>query len=400
VKASSSGNSWRPSWDSVSDCKARTILFHITDEFHFIDQCMAELFKAIHPSLVPDDVKSMLDDAEATIAGLNKCQQSTRYSPTPVALSFTSTHLGELGLYIKAISQHTPSSLKACRVGDQRLGYLQDALEVPYWNMIADLFLSISTNTETGLREKIFEKAIAGCYQDTKQQLQRLEKLYASGEIDETAPDRIFAGIKRRLQVLEKFEAVVDPLRAMDAIVYADMRQRQTGITSSENGPTQEVYFPTSYVTVHTLTEFQEQVLLFSLLIGGIVAALIPGIIGFCKAYKDDKIGAVADSDFCVLFRDTVMAGLGTALSAVPLIKARRKNSAYVMALTFSIFVVLSCVAAIVLYPLANKVYSSFCGFIAQLFPLASFMVFALDRAPLKDEGAEGMKTSQQKKDQ
>lgn len=134
------------------------------------------------------------------------------------------------------------------------------------------------------------------------------------------------------------------------------------------------------------------------------IAAMVPGMIGFSIAAQDGQTGTTKDADYFVVIRDTIMAILGISLSAVQLIRSPRKNSAYAMAWVFSCLAALLGITAIVLYPLANKAYSSLCGFFAQFFAIASLAILVLDGAPVRDKGEGGKNggegISQEKKNQ
>jgi hypothetical protein len=65
-----------------------------------------------------------------------------------------------------------------------------------------------------------------------------------------------------------------------------------------------------------------------------------------------------------------------------------RKNSAYKMAWVFSGLAISLGVTAIVVYPLANKAYSSLCGFFAQFFSIASLAILVLDGPGSTGKGA------------
>ena len=132
---------------------------------------------------------------------------------------------------------------------------------------------------------------------------------------------------------------------------------------------------------------------------------MVPGMMGFAKAVQDGETGSTSDADFSIVVRDTIMTMLGAALSAVQMFRSPRKNSAYKMAWVFTGLAVSLGVTAIIVYPLANKAYSSLCGFFAQFFSVASLAILVLDGpepmgkgAPRRTEKGAVSMTSEDKK--
>ena len=132
---------------------------------------------------------------------------------------------------------------------------------------------------------------------------------------------------------------------------------------------------------------------------------MVPGMVGFAKAVQDGETGSKSDADFSIVMRDTIMTILGAALSAVQMFRSPRKNSAYKMAWVFSGLAVSLGITAIVVYPLANKAYSSLCGFFAQFFSIASLAILVLDGpeptengGPFRIKRGDADRTSQEKK--
>lgn len=117
---------------------------------------------------------------------------------------------------------------------------------------------------------------------------------------------------------------------------------------------------------------------------------MVPGMIGFSKAAQDGEIGSMSDADFSIVIRDTIMTILGAALSTAQIFGSSRKNSAYSMAWAFTGLAVLLSVIAIIVYSLANKAFSSLCGFFAQFFSIASLAILVLDRAELEKGARRG----------
>ena len=133
---------------------------------------------------------------------------------------------------------------------------------------------------------------------------------------------------------------------------------------------------------------------------------MVPAMIGFAKATQDGETGSTSDADFSILIRDTIMTTLGAVLSGVQMFRSTRKNVAYKMAWMFAVLAVSLGIAAIIIYPRANKAFSSLCGFFAQFFSTASLAILGLSvfgppakQATRKTQMGEASSVSENKKD-
>ena len=201
---------------------------------------MAELFKALLRNLSKDFVECLLSRAKATIVKSDPSQSSTEGPASPERQSSRETFLGELGHHLECICKGENPDFMVHRVGEERLDYLQDALELPYWDLIVDLFQATSsTKRASGISETIMDNAVAGCYQFIKNQLQCIKDIYINGEINEVVPERILEGITLRLHVLEKYTSAVDPIQDMDAIFSIETGKKHNE-TETEEQPVLE----------------------------------------------------------------------------------------------------------------------------------------------------------------
>ncbi|KAL1600831.1 hypothetical protein SLS60_007219 [Paraconiothyrium brasiliense] len=358
-------------YDKVTDTTARVTLFLIAEKCQFLDKCMAELFQALLPSLSINFVGHLLGRAKDMIAKSDPSQSSTRDIPSLESLSSREIYLGELGHHLESICKGEPQEFMIHRVGEQRLDYLQDALELPYWDLIVDLFESASaTKRASGISQTIMENAVGGCYQFIKSHLKHIRNRYIEGHVDEAIPERILEGIALRLRVLEQYSQAIDPLRPMDDMSFVEIGKNQNKSKTEE-----------------PVAGNQGKVLTFSILFVVLAVAMVPGMIGFAKATQDGEIGSMSDADYTIVIRDTIMTTLGAVLSIVQMFGSPRKSSAYTMAWVFSGLAISLSVTAVIMYPLANKAYSSLCGFFAQFFSVASLGILVLDGPELTGKG-------------
>lgn len=198
---------------------------------------MAQLFRAMLPSLSPDFVKHELSCAEASIKEADPGQPSSGDTTQAGSLP-RSTFLGELGHYLESIAQGNSHGFMTYRIGDQRLEYLQDALELPYWDMIVRIFQATSNSKRaSGISQTIMENAVAGCYQFIKTNLQHLKELYANGDIGEPEPTRILEGVRLRLRVLEKYTSAIDHLRELEVVLATESKKKAAEPMVLQPGP-------------------------------------------------------------------------------------------------------------------------------------------------------------------
>jgi hypothetical protein len=220
-------------YDIVTNTTARVTLFSIADKCQFLDICMVELFKALLPNLPKGFVEHLLSRARTAIVESDPSQSSTRGHPPLERQSSRLTYLGELGHHLESICKGESPDFITHRVGEKRLNYLQDALELPYWHLIVDLFEAASTTKRaSGISQTIMENAVAGCYQFIKNHLQHIKNIYTNGDVNEAVPEKIMEGIALRLRVLEQYTQAIDPLRNMDAIhsIETGNKQNETEI--------------------------------------------------------------------------------------------------------------------------------------------------------------------------
>jgi hypothetical protein len=215
---------------------------------------MAELFKALLPNLPKDFVERLLSRAKAMIVESDPSYSSTGDPPSPETRSSRLTFLGELGHHLESICNRESQDFMTHRVGEKRLDYLQDALELPYWDLIVDLFeVTSTTKRASGISQTIMDNAVAGCYQFIKNHLQHIKNIYTNGEVNEAVPERILEGITLRLRVLENYTLVVDPLHLMDATLSIETGKKQNKTEIKQPVPENGVSFPLLETKYHPL---------------------------------------------------------------------------------------------------------------------------------------------------
>lgn len=115
----------------------------------FLDRCFAEYFQIAVLSLNKEYVDKLLDDARKTIAKMQNKQDHE------------AADVGDLGRFCEQSASalwhglEAPSFTTTQRRDHETLHYLQDALEIPYWEFIADVFLVWNNNSSALIGEVI-----------------------------------------------------------------------------------------------------------------------------------------------------------------------------------------------------------------------------------------------------
>lgn len=143
-------------------------------------------------------------------------------------------YIGAFGEYCERVGASPPTmagatkeKYQACATGEEIPSYLQDALEVPYWNMMADQFIKSSH-----INNSLTYDAILSVINDKRRELKlRLQQTKLRWR--EYLPQEIEAGISRRIVVL-------DSILAQTSDKYDSLEELQTQLlqrpTASSDG--------------------------------------------------------------------------------------------------------------------------------------------------------------------
>lgn len=144
--------------------------------------------------------------------------------------SGTVKFVGQFGQYCQNINalQESDWSARETRyearaTGDEIQEYLQDALEVPYWNMMADVFIK-----STHINDHLTNDAVLSVINDKLREL-TLRLQQAKDKWPKALPQEIEAGISRRIATLEA-------LLAQTSNKYDSLEEQQ--ITALQRSPT------------------------------------------------------------------------------------------------------------------------------------------------------------------
>ncbi|KAL7620057.1 hypothetical protein AAE478_010606 [Parahypoxylon ruwenzoriense] len=191
-------------------------LTHIARRFQFLDCYFAEYFRLGTISMGYAMTREQLADAKESLrkAQASLVQQDQRLDP-----EHDSVYIGDLGVYCEIIEAHRPQdrSISATSIfrrwlynlkfdelvesqEQNALSYLQDALEVPYWELIIKLFLN-SRSAFSMIPESVL-RVLDSVKIDIEIELCQLtESEEFTAEIRDVS-EPIIAGITQRLDLL------------------------------------------------------------------------------------------------------------------------------------------------------------------------------------------------------
>lgn len=116
-------------------------------------------------------------------------------------------YLGDLGEYCERFNnvwQSRPSNIATVQFNfthtrDQVFGYLQDAFEIHYWSLMADLFLEERSNSpKRNQSTEVVLRVLSSLRHELRRQLAKLAKLE-----DQGVPEPIKHGIDARMRLLD-----------------------------------------------------------------------------------------------------------------------------------------------------------------------------------------------------
>jgi len=369
---------------SVSKPEIRSALIKIAVVCQFLDSAFAQYFR---------NAIGHLQGTEAKLCRLREqiCSRQNRL-----------TYIGPFGEYCERVSRvpkarpHVEIETYGHRAtGDEVQPYLQDALEVPYWNMMADQFIKSSE-----INNPLTYEAVSSVVNDKRRELRlRLQQVKQKWPGD--LPQEIEDGIARRISVLD---ALLAP--TSDKYDSLEEQQVQTLQRSPTSGPdsTSAVTDPTAPMlaslnakasTATGVTElvsvallglvpatntWQEKVSLLSLFLVFTVIAMVPfamGFAGYWSADPSNAVGSMSDPDSKWLIASTLLAIFGNVYAAVPLWKITRGSVANIISQVFLYFSIVLGISSICVYPFWNKAWSSSLSFFCSYFAIGSVFISA-----------------------
>ena len=190
----------------VKSRAAKQHLIYLAGRFNFLDRGFAEYFQTVVPSFDQDYVQQRLNDIRQMITKSQNLNTSGDDEPETI-------YLGDLGEFCEEVSQawnHAPSfgqperpTFSVTHRRDQEIfEYVQDAFEVPYWELMLDLFSQWRANSKS-LSGDIVLKVLDSLEREirtARRQLINDLDAQSKDSLESLAP--MLAGIDARLAVL------------------------------------------------------------------------------------------------------------------------------------------------------------------------------------------------------
>lgn len=221
-------------------------LIKITHEFTFLDQVFAECFRAFEHAFNNDIIRESLDQIRASLA-----KRQHRGPDSSNSSSFV--YIGNLGEFCENVcaswkQTHPDRKLKGyksgLKYGSDCVIYLQDALEIPYWQLVIDLFLDWrESNTHNMLATAILHtlQYKATSCQKKADELRRLQ-VAPQHTKDREGLHVLLDSIQKRLDFLtDALELVMPPDEGMETEDYMIIG---THVTHTESTPAASIIRP------------------------------------------------------------------------------------------------------------------------------------------------------------
>lgn len=220
------------------EVKSRAVkkrLIYLASRFNFLDRGFAEYFQSVVPSFDQGYVQERLRDIRQEIAKGQNSIPSEDDEPETI-------YLGDLGEFCESVSRTWNNNSRNSQPGkpmfhishrrDQEIfEYLQDAFEVPYWELMLDLFLQWRANSES-LSGDIVLKMLDSLEREirsARRQILNDLKMQSEDSLENIAP--ILEGIDARLAVLGTVCDMNGPLLLeLEDLVTASARPEPTSV--------------------------------------------------------------------------------------------------------------------------------------------------------------------------
>ena len=198
---------------SVSQPELQSALIKIAAVCQFLDAAFAEYFRTV------------ISHLHGTAAKLHRLREQIC-----LRQSGSIHYIGPLGEYCERINSTSQADTETekyqtCATGDEIQPYLQDALEVPYWNMMADQFIK-----SNHINSQFTYDAVLSVLNDKRREL-KLRLTQVKQKWHDDLPQELEAGIARRIGVL-------DALLAQASDKYDTLEEQQ--VQALQRSPTSD----------------------------------------------------------------------------------------------------------------------------------------------------------------
>ncbi|KAI1347038.1 hypothetical protein F5Y01DRAFT_319115 [Xylaria sp. FL0043] len=340
----------------VRDRKLRVRLIRIAGYLEYLDRGFAEYFQAAGYSDDRAAVRKLLDHARQTIQ-----------SEKPSSSSYT----GELGKFCESVlaawkcTSETTEWVEyrpRIRNDEDKMQYLQDALEIPYWDFMIKSFMDWrhSHPNHVGANGMLYvlSHISATCRRNIRRINKEMSKL---DQEDQTAVRAVIEGIEQRLKLLDSvlYGTTIDLDDLDDDLTSERLNRRETEESSAEEDSS---------------NNSSETSMLIGLVFGFLILSTSFFSKGFAISWADNKTGSFGDADFWYLCQSNVMFVLGSLATAMPLLKHKVfGRTRTIFWLLFAIGVV-TVIASIAIYVYFNTCYSALVAYLGSISSAGSLL--------------------------
>ncbi|KAI1428999.1 hypothetical protein F5Y12DRAFT_587293 [Xylaria sp. FL1777] len=341
----------------IKDRKVRVQLTKIAADIEYLDRGFAEYFQTAGYS----------DDRKAVSKLLDHARESVQRRK-PSSCSYT----GELGKFCESVlatwecTSETTEWVEyrpRLRSDQDKIEYLQDALEIPYWEFMIKSFMDWRHSHPNYMSANGILYALTHATVVCRRKIRKInEGVPNLDPKDQAAVQVVIEGIEQRLELLDSvlFGTTIDLEDLNDDLINEPPTRSETGLTLDR-----ELIINKSSET--------------STLIGLVFGFLILSTTFFCKGFAiswaENKTGSFADADFWYLCQSNVMFVLGSLETAMPLLKHHSlERTRTIFWLSFAVGVI-TAITSIAIYTYVNTCYSALVAFLGSIASAGSLLV-------------------------
>ncbi|EYB26894.1 hypothetical protein SNK04_010283 [Fusarium graminearum] len=366
---------------TIEDDRVKDMALQIAEKLQFVDKILASFFA----SIVAEDNKTYIQKQLTSIrqhiarkmnSGSQPCQSNTQTVKQEDAI------LGDLGHFCEDLFDYStttesrdenaqaPEFYSTHGSSTERLHYLQDALEVPYWNFILRDLYRWHTKTSM-LSGNILMQALRHIQLKLHINLAKLKDEIKNPDVDRISP--LIKGIEARIRLLKNVRDT-STKDEVEEYVYDSINPNQVARFSTSVLVECE---STLTAVETTMQNDSSQDTVLSMVAVFIFIALAIGAfsMGFAMALKNGSVGSATDADFWFLLQGNIMWTLGSIMMIVPLFRGSWFAPAYLSMWIFLTAGFLCNVASVAIYIQVNTGWSSMLAFFGSIASAAAVLV-------------------------
>lgn len=379
---------YTPLLDTMSPLEEE-ILLGISDQLQFLDRGFAAYFLW----LVDSDAEYFRRELQDIRR--HHADAQNRGPPVP-GMRDADVVLGDLGDFCEQVirirAQVSPDAARSLRyevtsatVRD-RMCYIQDAHEAPYWKLMLAEFGRWHANAP-GLEASGVMTVIQCTKLAVMADLARLRQVTTAAAPDDDHLVHIINGIQVRMGLLDAARdgSNAGGLRSLRDLLHKSTRSGDDAAAAEHPTPGTDAARPdTQPGSTSTIMSIVASLIFFAL-------AVVPFAVGFDKASDDGGVGTPEDADFWFLASGNVMTTLGGVLVVVlSLLRGRRMAAVSVSVWLLLVLGGLCSVLSLVMYTRLHAGWSNMFVLFGSIAGVAVTLVLTLGENCREDAPREG----------